>query len=153
MDPFAPIEIVILGRVNQVETGDPTKHACAQNKRRKIDIPGLRNPGANRRDREGEAKEKMRRRGKSFGQRVKKYDGKGDRRQQKREPIDSRSRGQKRDRTKSQRNYDCRFSKQQVTRSRARIPLIERPIDQTIEKHGGRARAHHADEHEQQYSS
>lgn len=67
MDPFAPIEIVILGRVNQVETGNPKEDACAQNKRRKVDIPGLRNPGANRRNSEGEAKEKMRHRGKSFG--------------------------------------------------------------------------------------
>lgn len=67
MDPFAPIEFVILGRVNQVETGNPKEDACAQNKRRKVDIPGLRNPGANRRNSEGEAKEKMRRRGKSFG--------------------------------------------------------------------------------------
>src|SRR4029077_10029954 len=39
-----------------------------------------------------------------------------------------------------------------MPRSRARIALIKRPINQAVEKHCGGARAHHADKDEQQDS-
>ena len=39
-----------------------------------------------------------------------------------------------------------------MPRSRARIALIQRPVNDSIEKHGGGAREYHADDHQQKNS-
>ena len=36
--------------------------------------------------------------------------------------------------------------------SGARIPLIERPIDEAVEQHGGRAREDHAEQNQKQHA-
>ena len=68
--PFPAIEIDILRRVNQVETGHPADHAGAENQRRQIEPAGLRDPGAGGRNRQGEAEKKMGRAREPFRQRV-----------------------------------------------------------------------------------
>ena len=50
---FALIKIKILRRVDQIESGHPADDPEGQNKRRKIDISSLSDPGANRRNCQG----------------------------------------------------------------------------------------------------
>src|SRR5438270_287291 len=59
LDAFPTIKIVILRRVNQIETGDPTDHSRGQNDRCKIAMSSLGNPCPDRRDGQREAKKKM----------------------------------------------------------------------------------------------
>ena len=57
--PFPPIEIHILRRVNQVETRHPADDPGTQDQGRQVEPAGLRDPGARRRDREREPEKKM----------------------------------------------------------------------------------------------
>ena len=54
-NPFAAVKIVILRGVDQIETRHPANYAGSQDDRRKIDAPGLRNPGADRSNRQRQA--------------------------------------------------------------------------------------------------
>src|SRR5437879_13766166 len=58
-DAFTAIKIVILSRIDQIETDDPTDHSRGQNDRCKIDMARLGNPRPDRRDGQSEAKKKM----------------------------------------------------------------------------------------------
>ena len=80
-DSFTPIKIVILRRVNQIEPGHPANNSSAENKRCKIDMSGLRDPRADRRNGEGETEKEMSRGSEAFGNRVEKYNGERKRRQ------------------------------------------------------------------------
>jgi len=152
-DAFPPIEFKILGRINQIESCDPANDSDRQNERRKIDIPSLRNPGADRRGSERQPKEKVGRNGETFGQRIKENDRKGERREHKREPIDRTGSGEKCSRTDNQGDEQNRFRHEQMPRCCARIALIKRPIDESIEEHRRGARTDHANEHQKQCSS
>ena len=44
------------------------------------------------------------------------------------------------------------FGDEQVSRGRTRVALIKRPVNDPVEKHGCRAREHHADDHQQKNS-
>jgi len=94
-DAFTAIKIVILRRVNQIETGDPTDHSRGQNDRCKIDMSSLGNPRPDRRDGQREAKKKMGRGSEAFCERVEKNDGKGNRRENESQAIDERGREDK----------------------------------------------------------
>ena len=72
LDAFPTIKIVILRRVNQIETGDPTDHSRGQNDRCKIDMSGLGDPRADRRQSQREPEEKVRSRGEALRYRIKK---------------------------------------------------------------------------------
>lgn len=95
----------------------------------------------------------MGRSGESFGQRIKEDDRERQRREQEGEPIDCGRGSQKKNRTDEEQQANGRFSYQQMSRSSPRIPLIERPIDESIEKHCRGPRADHANKHEKQCSS
>src|SRR5436190_1354698 len=56
---FAPVKFKILRRVDQIESGHPADNSQRQNEWRKIDISSLSDPGADRRNRQREPKEKM----------------------------------------------------------------------------------------------
>jgi hypothetical protein len=73
-------------------------------------------------------------------------------RQDERHSIDCGGRQNKASGTQHQPNYCRQFRNEQVARSCARIALIERPINQPVEKHRRRAREHHTDDDEEQHS-
>ena len=52
----------------------------------------------------------------------------------------------------NQQNHSRQFWNEQVSRGRARIALIKRPVNDPVEKHGCRAREYHADDHQQKNS-
>lgn len=97
MKPFASVEVVILRGVDQIEARHPTSHAERENERRKIDMSGLRDPSANRRNGERQSKKKMGRGGETFGDRIETDNHQRKRRQNQREAID-RARGKKKTR-------------------------------------------------------
>jgi len=94
-DAFAAIKIIILRRINQIETGDPTDHCRGQNDRCKIDMSGLSNPRPDRREGQREAKKKMGGGSEAFCERVEKNDGEGNRRENESQAIDERGREKK----------------------------------------------------------
>ena len=69
---FAPIEIIILRRINQIEARDPANYASPEHKRRKIDMSCLRNPGADRSDGERQSEKEVRRAREPFRERIEK---------------------------------------------------------------------------------
>ncbi len=56
---LATIEIVILCRINQIKSSDPADYAGSKHQRRKIDMSGLRNPGADRRNCQRESEKEV----------------------------------------------------------------------------------------------
>src|SRR6202022_167388 len=106
---LAPVEFKILGRINQIEAGDPADDSDRQNKRRKIDISSLSDPRADRRDSEPQPKKKVGRSSETFGQRIKENDRERERREHKREPIDRTGSGEKSGRTDDQGEEHNRF--------------------------------------------
>ena len=69
---FAPIEIVILCRINQIKARDPANHAGSEYKGREIDTPCLRNPGTNWSDGERQSEEEVRRAREPLRERIEK---------------------------------------------------------------------------------
>src|SRR5712691_3934678 len=116
-------------------------------------MSGLRDPRADRSNGESEAEKEMGRGREMFGQRIKKYDGKGNWREQKGQAIDCGGREKKNDRTNDEEKNGSRFWQEQMTRRCARIALVKRPVDHPIEKHRGSAGADHTNENEHQNSN
>ncbi len=87
---FPAIEFIILRGVDQIEARHPADHAEAEDERRQIEPPGLRDPGAGGRDGEGEPEEEMGRVGEAFRERVEEDDRQGDGREKRGEPVDRR---------------------------------------------------------------
>src|SRR5438874_11371904 len=69
-----------------------------------------------------------------------------------RQPINCARGQQEPGTTKSQQNHGRQSWYEQVSRGRARVALIKRPVNEPVEKHGRRAREHHADNHQQKNS-
>ena len=115
-------------------------------------MSGLRDPSADRSDGEGETEKEMGRGREMFGQRIKKYDGKCDRRQQKGQAVDCSGSENKNDRTDDEGKDGGRFWQEQMTRGGARIALVKRPVDHPIEQHRGSAGADHTNEYKNKYS-
>src|SRR6266576_3109288 len=64
-----------------------------------------------------------------------------------RQPINCGRGQQKPGTTENQQNHRRQFWYEQVSRGRARVALIKRPVNEPVEKHGCRAREHHTDNH------
>src|SRR5437764_13146864 len=88
MQTFAPVEVDILSRVDQIETGDPTDHAGSENERRQIEPASFSDPRTRGSDPECEAEEKVGRPREAFCQRVKEYDSESHRRERGSHAID-----------------------------------------------------------------
>src|SRR5438445_11017146 len=88
MQPFIPIEVVILSGIDQIKSSHPTNDSKGKDERRKFHPACLRDPGRDRRNPERETKKKVCCVSKMFGKRVDKNDAKRDRRKRERQPID-----------------------------------------------------------------
>src|SRR4030095_5867972 len=71
-NPFAPIEIVILRRINEIKPRDPANYAGREYNRGKIDPTSLRDPCADGCDSQREAEKEMRCARESFCERIEK---------------------------------------------------------------------------------
>src|SRR5213592_619724 len=74
MQPFIPIEVVILSGINQIKSTHPTNDSKVKDERRQFQPAGLRDPSRDRRNPEGETKKKVRCVSKVFGERIEKND-------------------------------------------------------------------------------
>src|SRR4029079_10463694 len=88
MQPFIPIDVVILSGIDQIKSTHPTNDSKGKDERRQFQPACLRDPSCDRCNPEGETKKKVRRVSKTFGKRIEKNDAKRDRRKRERQPID-----------------------------------------------------------------
>src|SRR5436190_17681542 len=135
MQPFIPIEVVILSGIDQIKSTHPTNDSKGKDERRQFQLACLRDPGRDRRDPEGEAKKKVRCVSKMFGERVEKNDAKRDRRERESQPIDICSKKNKKGAAEDQANENNVLGREQMATSCSRIALIDLPINEAIEKH------------------
>src|SRR5438128_8387359 len=91
-----PIEVVILGGIDQVKATHPTNDSKGKDDRRQFHPARLRDPGRDWCNPEREAEKKVRRVSKMFGDRIEKNDAQRDRRKHKSQPIDICSKKTKR---------------------------------------------------------
>src|SRR5581483_5579234 len=129
MQTGALIEFVILRGVNEIEARDPTNDAECENDRRKIDMSGLRDPGADRGNGEREPEKKVCCRGEAFGDGVEEDNRQCERRKRKRQAINIRRADNEAGATDEQRRNRETSRDEQMPRSRARIALVDLPID------------------------
>src|SRR6266446_2790569 len=101
---FAPIEIIILCRINQIKSSDPADHARSKHQWRKIDMSGLRNPSADRRNCQRQSEKEMGRAREPLRERIEKNHGQSNRREHQRQSIDRRRCENKSSGTESQQN-------------------------------------------------
>src|SRR4030095_4847317 len=152
MNPFAPIEIVILRSINQIESCHPTNYSRRKHKRGKINPPPLRDPSADWSDGECQAEKKMRSAGEPLRRRIKKNQRERNRREDAGQRINYARGEQKSGTTEDQQNHGGQFWDEQVSRGSARVALIRRPVTEPVEKHGCGTREDHTDDHKQQNS-
>ena len=110
----------------------------------------MRNPGAGGRDGERESEKKMGRAREPLRQRVKENDEKRDRREEDGRAVDRRACEKKSNCADRQERPDDRFFQETMSIRRSWIFLIQRPVAQPVEEHGGGPRQDHACEHEEQ---
>ena len=110
----------------------------------------MRNPGAGGSDREREPEKKVGRARKPLRQRIEENDQQGDGGEETRRAVDRRARDQKSNRVDRQKDPDDRFFQEAMSIRRAWIFLIQGPVAQPVEKHGGGAGQDHAGEDEKQ---
>src|SRR5437667_12731993 len=89
---FAPVEIVILRGVNQIESCHPANDSKPEDDGGNIDTSGLRDPCAQRRDCQRKSEKEVRRTGEPFSERIKKNHKQSNRREDERQAIDCRCR-------------------------------------------------------------
>src|SRR6266480_1527832 len=150
MQPFIPIEVVILSGIDQIKSTHPTNDSKGKDERRQFQLACLRAPGRDRRDPEGEAKKKVRCVSKMFGERVEKNDAKRDRRERESQPIDICSKKNKKGAAEDETNENDVPGRKEMTAPRPRVALINLPINEAIEKHCRRASRNHTPQ-DQQY--
>jgi len=92
----------------------------------------------------------MRRAGEPLRDRIEKNQRERYGREDARQPINCARGQQKPGTTENQQNHGRQFWCEQVSRGRARVALIERPINDAIKEHCGRSREDHAKNYEQQ---
>src|SRR4029079_4341834 len=143
MQPFIPIEVVILSGIDQIKSTDPTNDSKGKDERRQFQSACLRDPGRDLRNPEGETQKKVRCVSKMFGERIEKNDAKRDRRKRERQPIDICSKKNKKGAAEDETNENDVPGREQMTALRPRIALINLPINEAIEKHCRRAGGDH----------
>jgi len=72
MQPFIPIEVVILSGIDQIKSTHPTNDSKGKDERRQFQPACLRDPSRDRRAPEGETQKKVRCVSKMFGERIEK---------------------------------------------------------------------------------
>src|SRR5205809_1576646 len=144
MQPFIPIEVVILSGIDQIKATHPTTDTKGKDERRQFQPSCLRDPSRDRRDPEGEAKKKVRCVSKMFGERVEKNDAKRDRRERESQPIDICSKKNKKGAAEDKANENNVLGREKMATPCPRIALIDLPINEAIEKHRRGARRDHA---------
>src|SRR5207302_10307382 len=90
LNAFASIEIIILYRINQIKSSNPAHHAGSKHQRRKIDMSGLRNPGAERPNCQRQSEKEVGRAREPLRERIEKNHGQSNRREHQRQSIDRR---------------------------------------------------------------
>src|SRR6476469_10293080 len=88
MQPFMPVEVVILSGIAQIKSTHPTNDSKGKDERRQFQPACLRDPGRDRRNPEGETQKEVRCVSKMIGERIEKNDAKRDRRKRESQPID-----------------------------------------------------------------
>jgi hypothetical protein len=149
MQSFIPIEVVILSGIDQVKSTHPTNHPKGKDERRQFHRACLRDPGRDRRNSEGETEEKVRCVGKMLCQGVKKNDAKRDRRKRERQPIDIRSKKNKKNAAEDETNENDFPGREEMTALCPWIALINLPINEAIEKHRRGAGRNHTPQDQQ----
>src|SRR5436309_333333 len=149
MQSFMPIEVVILSGIDQIKSTHPTNDSEAEDERRQFHLAPLRDPSRDWRNPEGETKKKVRCVGEVFSERVEKNDAKRDRRKRERQPIDIRSKKNKKDAAEDQTNKNDVPGREKMTALCPRIALINLPINGAIEKHRRRAGRDHTSQNQQ----
>src|SRR2546423_614840 len=97
MQSLIAIEVVILSGIDQIKSTHPTDDSKGENERRQFHLALLRDPSRDRRNPKGETKKKVRCVSKTFCERVEKNYAKRYRRKRERQPIDIRSKKNKKD--------------------------------------------------------
>jgi len=149
MQPFMPVEVVILSGIDQIKSTHPTNDSKGKDERRQFQPACLRDPGRDRRNPERETKKKVRRVSKMFGERVEKNDAKRDRRKRERQPIDICSKKNKKNAAEDETNKNGVPVREEMTALCPRIALINLPINEAIEKHCRRAGRNHTAQDQQ----
>src|SRR5437763_2954702 len=149
MQPFIPIELVILSGIDQIKSTYPTNDSKGKDERRQFQPACLRDPSRNRRNPEGETQKKVRCVSKMFGERIEKNDAKRDRRKCERHPIDICSKKNKKDAAEDETNENDVPGREETTALCPRIALINLPINEAIEKHCRRAGRNHTPQDQQ----
>ncbi len=110
----------------------------------------MRDPGAGRCDREREPEKEVRGVRESFCQGIEKDNGERGWCEESCGSVNGRTGDQKSNRADREKCPRRGLSHEPVSSRRAGIHLVKRPIAQTVEEHGSRARENHAGEHEEQ---
>src|SRR5947207_15885576 len=102
MQSFVPIEVVILSGIDQIKSSHPTNDSEAEDERRQFHLAPLRDRIRDSRNPEPETKKKVRCVGEVLRERGEKNDAKRDRRKPEPQPIDNRSKENKKEPTERQ---------------------------------------------------
>src|SRR5437764_13031910 len=132
MQPFIPIEVVILSGIDQIKSTYPTNDSKGKDERRQFQPACLRDPSRNRRNPEGETQKKVRCVSKMFGERIENNDAKRDRRKHERHPIDICSNKNKKDAAEDETNENDVTGREEVTALRTRMSLINLTLNASI---------------------
>src|SRR6059058_315349 len=124
MQPFIPIEVVILSGIDQIKSTHPTNDSKGKDERRQFQPSCLRDPSRDRRNPEGETQKEVRCVSKMFGERIEKNDAKRDRRKRERQPIDICSKKNKKGAAEDETNENDVPGRKEMTAPRPRIALI-----------------------------
>src|SRR6266446_750407 len=149
MQSLMSIEVVILSGIDQIKSTHPTNDSKGKDERRQFHPACLRDPRRDRGNSKRETKKKVRCVGKMFSERVEKNDAERDRRKRERQPIDIRSKKNKKDAAEDQTNKDNVPGREKMTAMCPRIALINLPINEAIEKHRRSAGGDHTSQDQQ----
>src|SRR4029077_6337512 len=149
MQPFIPIEVVILSGIDQIKSTHPTNDSKGKDQRRQFQPACLRDPRRDRRNPEGETKKKVRCVSKMFGERIEKNDAKRDRRKRERQPIDICSKKNEKDAAEDETNESDVPVREEMTLLCPRVALITPQNKEAIKKHCRRASRNHTPQDQQ----
>src|ERR1700759_995743 len=125
MDPFFPIELKVLRRVDQIEAGYPADHPCSEDDRREFQPRALRYPCSGRRDSKSKSEKEVGRAREVFRDRIKENNRERDRSQPSGQGIDRRTEAEEPGGRNDERNRRRCFTDEPVPSSRSRISLID----------------------------
>src|SRR4029077_17866734 len=122
---FAPVEIIDLRGIDQIESCYPANYACRKHERRNIKRSRLRDPCADWSNRKCQPEKKMCRASEPFRNGIEKNQRQRYGREDAGQPVNCASGQQKSCTTENQQNHSRQFWNEQVPRGRARIALIK----------------------------